>query len=71
MNKQGGNDQPASLPGQLASISRQGCSLHSGTPARIFHIYLPLSQNQNKLQVVEKQNMAGGKWQAALPVVSR
>lgn len=71
MNKQGGNDHPASLPGQLASIGRQGCSLHSAIPASIFHICLPLSQNQNKLQAVERQNMAGGKQQAALPMVSR
>lgn len=71
MNKQGGNDHPASLPRQLASISRQGCSLHSAIPARIFCIYLPLSQNQNKLQVVERQNTAGGKQQAALPMASR
>lgn len=71
MNKQGGNDHPACLPRQHALVSRQSCSLHSGIPARIFHIYLPLSQNQNKLQVVEKQTTAGGKQQAALPIVSR
>lgn len=71
MNQQGGNSaHPASLPGQHRLVGKAApCSLPF--LQGFLQIFLTLSQNKSKPQVVERQNMAGEKQQADLSVVSR